>query len=218
MQKMDDTDTLAGALIVRIREAVLNGKLPDGERVNEVHLARTLGVSRTPLREALNRLVAERLLTLRPRHGYYVPPLSIEDCEAEYGIRPILDVAALEQAGAPPPGAVDALEKINQRIQSAKAPEQAILLDNEFHLRLIAHTPNPVLIELIELMMIRTQRYEYAYFRETGSLVTASDQHAEIIEALRDSDLERACGALRENLTSGLGPLRGWLATRNSHR
>ena len=214
MQRAPLTDTLATALVGRVRDAILDGTLPDGERVNEVHLAERLGVSRTPLREALNRLVSDGLLTLRARHGYSVPALTLAAFEAEYGVRPILDVAALELQGLPAPDALADLEELNNRFLQAATLEARIDADEAFHLKLVGDCGNPVLLDLIRTMMLRTRRYEYAYFREARAFGAATDEHARILEALQARDLSGACAALRDNLTSGLDPLRDWLTSR----
>src|SRR5436305_13428482 len=86
-----------------LREAVIDGRLLPGKRVNEVHLARALGVSRTPLREALMRLSAEGALAVEPRTGFHVAPLTVAELEQIYPIRALLDPAALRLAGIPSP-------------------------------------------------------------------------------------------------------------------
>lgn len=217
MQRLDNLDTLAGSLVSRVREAVHDGTLPDGERVNEVHLAAELGVSRTPLREALNRLVSEQILTVRPRHGYYVPRMTLAGFEAEYGIRQILDVAALEMAGLPSRETLDEIDRLNDEIFAEQTIAGRIDADDAFHLKLIAQCPNPVLLDLIRHMMLRTRRYEFAYFRECRPFLGIADEHARIIAALRRGDLSGACDALYLNLTSGQGPMRQWLSSRPSH-
>jgi DNA-binding GntR family transcriptional regulator len=73
---------------------IVDGVLGAGEHVNEVHLAARLGASRTPLREALNRLVAEGALDARPRLGYFVKRLTLDEFDQLYDIRPLLDPEA----------------------------------------------------------------------------------------------------------------------------
>mgnify|MGYP000868776508 CR=1 FL=1 len=77
-----------------VRAMIVDGRLGPGDRINEVHLSRQLGVSRTPLREALSGLVAEGALIARPRLGYFVRPLTLEEFEQIYDIRPLLDPEA----------------------------------------------------------------------------------------------------------------------------
>src|SRR4051812_50184921 len=81
-----------------VRAMIVDGRLAEGERINEVRLSEALGVSRTPLREALTRLAAEGALTSSPGLGYRVRPLTVEEFEQLYDIRPILDPEALRMA------------------------------------------------------------------------------------------------------------------------
>ena len=88
------SDSVANA----VRNMIVDGQLPAGERINEVHLSAALGVSRTPLREALNRLAQEGTLINRPRIGYTVRPLTLEEFEQVYDVRPLLDPEAALRA------------------------------------------------------------------------------------------------------------------------
>jgi DNA-binding GntR family transcriptional regulator len=204
------SETLAAAL----REMIVDGRLPAGERLNEVHLSASLGVSRTPLREALGRLAAEDALTSSPRIGYFVRPLTIEEFQQIYPIRAILDPEALRLAGVPPPRRMARLEAQNRDILEAGDPEKVITLDDAWHLELLADCPNRVLVGLIEQFMRRTRRYELALMRERRNVRGAADDHKKILAALRAGNLDRACEALRRNLQSGIEPVVAWLKTR----
>ena len=81
MQRISDRPNLSDDLATRLRTMVVEGELPAGERVNEVHLAARLGVSRTPLREALSRLASEGAVTSVPRLGFFVCPLTAEEVD-----------------------------------------------------------------------------------------------------------------------------------------
>ncbi|MEL6759876.1 MAG: GntR family transcriptional regulator, partial [Myxococcota bacterium] len=117
-----------------IREMIVAGALPDGERINEVHLADELGVSRTPLREGLGRLVAEGIVTSAPRRGFFVVPLSLEEFRQLYGIRPLLDPEALRLSGIPSHDSVERLDDLNRQLLSATTASAAVDLDNTWHL------------------------------------------------------------------------------------
>src|SRR5689334_13979603 len=93
--------TMTSSVADEVREMIVDGRLPAGGRVNEVHLAAALGISRTPLREALMRLTAEGALVSVPQIGFQVSPLSVEELEQIYPIRAILDPEALRLAGIP---------------------------------------------------------------------------------------------------------------------
>jgi DNA-binding GntR family transcriptional regulator len=210
LRRLNTSETVAAAL----RAMIVDGRLAPGERINEVRLSEALGVSRTPLREALNRLASEGAVSSAPAIGYSVRPLSVEEFEQVYDIRPLLDPEALRLAGLPTAARLAKLEVLNRRFASAGDAEDAISRDDEWHLELIAACPNRVLVELIENMMLRTRRYEAALLREQPNRLRASDDHDRILAALRAGDLEAACAALRTNMQSGREPILDWLRSR----
>lgn len=207
-------DNLSDALANELRNRIVDGRLPAGERINEVHLAAALGVSRTPLRESLNRLAQEGALINRPRIGYSVRPLTLEEFNQIYDIRPLLDPEALRLARLPSPERLKCLRALNHKIERECDPDALIALDDEWHLELIADCPNKVLIELIEQIIRRTRRYEIALMRERRNVLRASLDHRAVLAALERRDLPRACAALKKNLQTGKPPITAWLKER----
>ena len=153
-------DNISDALVARLRAMIVSGDLPPAQRINEVHLSRSLGVSRTPLREALARLTQEGALSNTPHIGYSVRPLTVEEFQQIHDIRPLLDPEALRLAGLPTDDRMQRLRKVNEKIERSRTADETIALDDEWHLELISDCPNKVLIELIEQFMRRTRRYE----------------------------------------------------------
>jgi DNA-binding GntR family transcriptional regulator len=194
-----------------VRNMIVDGRLPAGERINEVHLSQQLGVSRTPLREALARLTYEGALEAFPRIGYFVRPLTVEEFEQIYTIRPILDPAALRLAGLPSPEQMKRLDEINRRIEKARDADEIIGLDDEWHLELVSACPNKVLVDLIKQFARRTRRYEIALMRERRNVLASLTEHKAIMSALRKRDLGGACAALRLNCEIGFAPIMQWL-------
>jgi DNA-binding GntR family transcriptional regulator len=209
-------DNISDALVVELRNRIVDGRLAEGERINEVHLAQELGVSRTPLREALGRLAHEGALRAVPRIGYFVRPLTLDELEQIYPIRALLDPEALRLAGLPSPERMQRLRDLNAQIAAARDADAVIGLDDAWHLELVAACPNRVLLELIEQFIRRTRRYEVALMRERTNVATAGDAHATILAALERGDLDAACSALKANLQTGFEPIAAWLRTRNS--
>jgi DNA-binding GntR family transcriptional regulator len=210
LHRLNVSETVAAA----VRAMIVDGRLAPGERINEVRLSEALGVSRTPLREALSRLAAEGALSSTPSIGYSVRPLSVEEFGQLYDIRPLLDPEALRLAGLPAPARLAKLEALNRRFASARDAESAITLDDEWHLELIAACPNRVLVEMIESIIRRTRRYEVALLREQPNLLRATSDHDRILAALRARDLTEACAALKANMQSGREPIIAWLTAR----
>jgi DNA-binding GntR family transcriptional regulator len=208
-------DNISDSLVVELRNRVVDGRLPPGERINEVHLSQQVGVSRTPLREALARLAAEGALRAVPRIGYFVRPLTLEEFEQIYAIRPLLDPEALRLSGIPPRDRMERLAELNARIGRARDADAAIALDDEWHMELIAGCPNKVLLDLIRQFMRRTRRYELALMRERKNVSTADASHKAIMAALRRRDLDGAVAALRHNLQHGSEPIVAWLEGRS---
>ena len=201
-----------------IRHMIVDGELAAGERINEVHLSQQLGVSRTPLREALARLAHEGALDTIPRIGHFVRALSIDEIEQLYQIRPLLDPEALRLAGIPSNEKIERLRELNESIATAKDPDEIINADDEWHIELVSDCPNRILLDLIRQFIRRTHRYEVTLMRESANVVAATGNHRTILAALERRDLDAACTALRNNLESGRAPIIAWLESREAAR
>lgn len=200
-----------------IRAMIINGDIADGGRINEVHLSKELGISRTPVREALGQLIAEQFVTLIPRRGFFARELTPKEFSDLYDLRPILDPAALIAGGQLTAGEIDQIEQANNIFLNAAPGLAAVEADEAFHKLLLIRCPNAVMIGLIENLMQRTKRYELALFRETKPVTFAGNQHAQIIKALRDENLKLAANHLKDNLTGGKAPILSWLKTRTEN-
>lgn len=207
-------DNISDSVTIELRNMIVDGRLPEGERINELPLAQQLGVSRTPLREALARLAQEGALRQVPRIGYFVRALTLEEFEQVYAIRPLLDPEALRLAGHPSRDRTERLREINDRIERESDADTIIDLDDEWHLELVAGCPNQVLVDLIQQFIQRTRRYEIALMRERKNVLVAIADHNAIMAALRQRDLDAACAALRTNLQTGRTPIVAWLTER----
>lgn len=194
---------------------IIEGTISDGERINEVKLAQELGISRTPVREGLGQLVSQRFVHIIPRRGFFTLLLSPEEFGHLYDLRPILDVKALTLGGQPTDTQIQHIEDTNHNFQNAKTSLAAVEADEIFHKALISRCPNTVLLELIENLMLRTKRYEYALFKETSAKSIAGEEHKKIIDALRNHDLTSAAKHLHKNLTTGKMQILNWLTARN---
>jgi len=219
MQKISETrrGNISEAVADAVREMIVDGRLGAGDRINEVSLAAQLGVSRTPLREALSGLVSEGAVTVRPRLGYFVRPLLLEEFEQVYDLRPLLDPEALRLAGAPSAQRIARLERLNEQLAAARGA-RAIQIDDAWHMELLAGCPNKVLLDLIGAMVQRTRRYELALMRERKNVAVATDDHDRIIAALKRGDIDEACAALKRNMQSGRDPIVKWLRERAAQK
>jgi DNA-binding GntR family transcriptional regulator len=213
-----DRPNLSNGAVAYIRRRIVTGALADGTRLNEVRLAEALGISRTPLREALGQLVAAGLVEVRPRRGFFVKPLTSDEAREIYPVRRLLDPAALREGGIPPTPVLHGLRATNERLAATGDDSTArVDIDDAWHRRLIGHCSNRHLLRLIDHHMTRTRRYELAWFAAGGSLGTATDEHDAILDALDSANLDAACAALAHNLETALPHLIAWLDTRADH-
>jgi DNA-binding GntR family transcriptional regulator len=210
--RMNISDEVASTL----REMIFDGRLKAGERINEISLAEKLGISRTPLREALRGLVVEGAFINIPRRGFFACEMTSEEVLRIYPIRAYLDPEALRLSGIPSDERLKKLEAINEKLKHAGSAKRAIHWDDVWHYELWAKCTNTILIDLIEQFMRRTRRYEYASMRESRNIRRSTKTKAEIIVLLRRDELSHACTKLRQNLMDGAKPVLAWLAQRQT--
>ncbi|MEV4053711.1 GntR family transcriptional regulator [Amycolatopsis sp. NPDC049688] len=200
---------LRSDLLEQITGRVLDGRLPAGTRVNEVHLAKELGVSRTPLREALIGLADRGLLVSAPGRGFLVPPFDPGEARRLYPLVAELEALALrwtsplELAGLP-----DALDAVSDEMTRALADGGDLSgLDDRWHALLLSRCPNPHLLRLIEQTKPLLKRYESAYFARDGHAGESIGEHRRIAAALREGDLATASSVLVANWVKALAYL-----------
>ena len=140
----------------------------------------------------------------------------MDEIDSLYAIRAILDPAALAMAGLPGPEQLKRLDSLNHAIDRADDPARIIELDDQWHLELLSHCPNTILLDLIQQFMHRTRRYEHAYMRRRGNVEVALDEHERILDALKRGDLDAACDALRANMQSAPDPIQSDLGSPKS--
>jgi len=199
---------LRSDLAEALRREVIEGRIEPGTRINESQLSLELGVSRTPLREALFALESERLIASEPARGFFVAPLSAREVREIYPIGRELGLLALRTVRHVPAATLDRLEAINGRFAAARArAERAQRLDDEFHATLIASCPNRRLLEMLGAVQRSMARYERTYMGDARDVARSARQHAQIIRALRAENLDTALEVLRDHWDYGASRL-----------
>jgi DNA-binding GntR family transcriptional regulator len=200
---------LRSDLIEEITTRVLDGRFAAGARVNEVHLARELGVSRTPLREALIGLADRGLLVSAPGRGFLVPPFDPDEARRLYPLVAELEALALrwtsplELAGLP-----DALDAVADEMAVAlERGEDLSEVDERWHALLLSRCPNAHLLRLIGQTKPLLKRYESCYFGGAARAAESIGEHRRIAAALRDGDLPAASAVLVRNWVKALAYL-----------
>jgi DNA-binding GntR family transcriptional regulator len=193
-----------------VLDLVLSGELDGKERINESALANQLGVSRTPLREALFGLEEEGVVTATPGKGFSISPLSTEEAREVYPIVAGLEGLAIRSAERDPDLAK--AKAINDRMLAAQSDDEACRqLDAEFHRTLVTECTNTRLLELLAAQRQLLDRYEAAYMRFTAehpdssrTMATSVAEHSVILERLAAGDRAGAVAALEANWKNGM--------------
>jgi DNA-binding GntR family transcriptional regulator len=191
-----------------ILDRILSGELPPGSRITESRLATELGVSRTPLREALFSLESDGFVRSDLARGFSVAPLSVREVRESYPILQTLEALALRSIGQLAVTTAPALRRINEELAAvAGDSERGQLLDHQWHDALLAACPNKRLLDLIARLKETVSRYERLYLRDASLVAGSVAQHLRVIQALEEGELDRAVYELEENWRQALETL-----------
>lgn len=178
-----------------LREEILTGTLAAGAHLGEVELADRLGVSRTPVREALSRLAAEGLVELHPHRGARVATFSEADLDDIFGIRTALEPRATALAAARATAAdLDELDELAGRMLSVGGPglgqdlDALVALNRRFHARLLEIADTPALASALAGVVHAPVVLRTFHTYDAASLARSLAHHAEIVAALRARD------------------------------
>jgi DNA-binding GntR family transcriptional regulator len=201
---------LRTAVYRRVVDLVATGELEPGQAVTEAELSRALGVSRTPVREALLRLEAEGVLDSTPARGFSLRPLSPAEAAELYPILAVLERLAVSTST---PGALDvnALRAIDADLLATGDPVERWRLDTDFHDAIVAACPNASLRTMIHALRVRVARYELAYMRDGDRETHSAPLHEQILAALDDADLARAADLIGRNWEGSRTMVLNWL-------
>ncbi|WP_245243330.1 GntR family transcriptional regulator [Pararhodobacter sp. SW119] len=203
MNDSSDASTLGQSAYARLRQMILAGALPAGTRLQEQALAERLGVSRTPVREAIGRLHAEGLVA-RPSGGApVVHRITVSEVMEILHVRRLLECDAARQAALAPHLPVEGLLELRSVFRGfcegeRPTPEEHIAFDDRLH-RLIAQTcGSNLLSELIETLKLKTRMFDKGSIPERFE--PGCREHIEIIDAVLARDGDRAAAAMHVHL------------------
>jgi DNA-binding GntR family transcriptional regulator len=193
-------DSVVERVYDRVKAMAVAYELKPGERVNEVEIARRLGASRTPLREALNRLSAEGLLRFTPGKGYFCRDLDVDEVLQLYELRKTIEVAAVRLAVERANDAdIDAL----LAFLSETGPDPGdrsiaalVDLDETFHQRLLAMSGNRQMLRVLENVNARIRFVRWIDMHR-GDRRKTQVEHRDVLRALKRRDIA-ACVTLLE--------------------
>lgn len=182
-----------------LMNAIMQGQLSPGERLLEVQLADEMGVSRTPVREAIRRLELEGFVVMVPRKGAYVAGLSVDDVESVYEIRTALETLAVRLAAqrmeAEDYRQLDELAEQMKATWQERNVEQWVALDARFHELLYTFSRNERLVQMMSNIMEQLSRYRIISLANVEVRQNSLAEHQKVIEALKRRDSEQAAAA-----------------------
>jgi DNA-binding GntR family transcriptional regulator len=203
--------TAAQHALEGLRRALIAGELAPGDRVRQEELAEGMGVSLSPVREALAVLEQEGQVTYLPRRGYFVTELDAGQVREIYELRDVLEERAARRAL--PLLAEDALRRIDLAARdcadAAGAGDVAAELEanRRFHLAILGSPDQAHTLRLIRLLWDSTETYRALYYNSPQARHESLRAHDRILDALRERDPDRLVAELRDHRHEALAQL-----------
>ena len=199
-QNMNEYLPLRDVVFNTLRQAILTGELKPGERLMEIHLADRLGVSRTPIREAIRKLELEGLVVMIPRKGAQVARITEKNLKDVLEVRRALDMLAVRLACSRMDDeykkqlreACDEFARVVKNNNTKDITEA----DVRFHDIINKATGNDRLIQLVNNLAEQMYRYRLEYIKDAAYHNRLGAEHEEIYSAIMDGDEERAAKAV----------------------
>lgn len=200
------TSNLTDVVHAALKEAILDSKLAPGSRLDEVKVAGDLGVSRTPVREALQRLAAEGLAVIVPHRGAFVVSLSMKDVEELYEMREALEGHATRLAATRATRAsLVALEQVLQEYAEAVQQDdrdRIVLLDSQFHDGVARAGRNGRLLQAIQSYREQLRLLRTTSVAIPGRPARSLQEMTAVLKALKSRDPDAAEGEMRRHIRS----------------
>lgn len=187
-----------------LREAILKGELKPGERLMELQLAAKLGVSRTPIREAIRMLEQEGLAVTIPRKGAEVAKMTEKDMEDVLQVREALDelaaTIACEQMTTEQLEALRNTMREFEEFTKTGNVKKIAEADVEFHDIIYQATGNPKLVNMLNNLREQMYRYRIEYLKDEKNYPMLIQEHSEIVEGLMAKDKAKVSAAMHRHV------------------
>lgn len=191
-----------------LHDKIISGELTPYTQLKISELSKELGISRTPVREAILKLENEDLIISKANQWTMVAPIKVERLKDIYPLVLELESYALrENFDHVTDEFIDELEKINKQIKMEHMNEnitRVIELDDDFHDLIIGLSPNKEIKPIIDRLKKRVKRFEIGFYqaKDVHKAPSTYDEHLILIENLRKRDLDKSLDALRKNWTT----------------
>jgi DNA-binding GntR family transcriptional regulator len=190
-----------------LKNAIIDQTIEPGSRLVESKLAEMLGISRTPLREALHKLEREEWIEKTPSGGFQVVSLTRHDIEETFGIRSVLEAYAARLAAENyQEKDLFPLEKKMleyQKCLEKKASDKLQKINTEFHDLLYALSRNPKLIKMINQLRAQIARFRQIILKQEDYAVESNEDHFKMLEAIKNRDGDAVEKLVRDHILKG---------------
>ncbi|WP_192827268.1 MULTISPECIES: FCD domain-containing protein [Bradyrhizobium] len=202
----DDTVEGRSASVVvadALRERILHGTIPAGERLRQDAIATRFGVSQMIVREAFRQLTSEGFLKAEPRRGVSVASMSAEEAQEITELRSAIESKALSWAiPLLSESDLEGANRILTELDKAKATDRIIALNAQFHERLYAPSQKERTLSLIATLRLNFERYLRFTWEETHHIEQSQQEHREILRFCQERDIDRACALLQRHIAA----------------
>jgi len=203
--KIENHKSLRDVVYEELKMQILTGKVAPGTRMMEVELAEKLGVSRTPIREAIKKLEKEGLVSVELRRGTYVSQVSKEDIIHILEVRQKMDgLAAYYAAQRATKEQIEAIKEAEAEYMNAVRSDtaEAIKIDEKYHAAVVEATNNKTLMQMISELQELVLRFRYIYYDHFKNADKMIAEHSDIVKAIENGDAEKAQKLAEEHVGS----------------
>jgi len=187
-----------------LRQAILTGEMKPGERLMEIHLANKLGVSRTPIREAIRKLELEGLVIMIPRRGAEVAQITWKNLKDVLEVRRAIDVLAIELACERMSAEeLDELYRACETFKEATKTQDARVIakaDVALHDLIVKSTRNDRLMQLVNTLSEQMYRYRFEYIKDVSQHEKLVQEHNDMYQSILHKNKELAAEAVRKHI------------------
>ncbi|MGL6200355.1 MAG: GntR family transcriptional regulator [Lachnospiraceae bacterium] len=215
---MDINLPLRDVVFNTLRQAILRGKLKPGERLMEIQLANKLGVSRTPVREALHKLEQEGLVLTTPRKGAEVADISAKSLQDVLEVRQALEALAIQLAcDKMTEEQIRELEQAAQNFRDILDSDDVTQIaeaDVAFHDVIIIATDNQKLIQLLNNLREQMYRFRVEHLKNKAYHPQLLEEHKEMIEYIKERRKDEATKIIRQHVNNQVNAVMGMINTK----
>lgn len=189
------------AVLLALRESICSGRWPPGTPLVQSELADEFGVSRIPVREALQTLQSEGLVKIEPNRGTFVSGFTKEQIDEIFDLRHMLEIDVLRRAiSSHTPRSIRQLEGIQRELDHAEEKGEWLRLDREFHDALYSPSERTRTLSMVATLRASVERFYGSHFSPETRREAWKSEHQHLIDAIRQGNSEAACTLLERHI------------------